>query len=90
MTEFDAHELGFAASISAPPGVILNRAALPKSRGESYTGFGRLRASGEARRSITVESCDSPQTERCLRTQSGRNRPTVRRGHCGLQLRESR
>jgi len=36
------------------------------------------RASDEARRSITVESCHSPQTERCLRTQSGRNRPTVR------------
>ena len=33
-------ELSFAGSMSAPPGVILNRAALPKSRGDSYTGFG--------------------------------------------------
>lgn len=34
-------ELGFAASISAPPGVILNRAALPKSRGYTYPKHGR-------------------------------------------------
>jgi hypothetical protein len=60
-------ELGFAASISAPSGVILNREALPKSRGESYTGFGRLRASGEERRSISVESRDLENNALLLR-----------------------
>lgn len=44
-------ELSFAASISASPGVILNRAALPKLRGDSYTGFG----SGPAQEGVRVE-----------------------------------
>ena len=83
-------ELGFAASISAPVGVFLNAAALPKSRGKSYPGFGRPRASGGAREPSTVKSCDSPQIERRLRTQGVRIRPTAKQGHCRLQPRESR
>jgi len=75
--------VSFAASISAPVGVFLNAAALPKSRDDSYTGFGRLRASGETCRSITVESCDSRTTWRRWRTQGGRDRPPLSQGRSG-------